>query len=280
MQRLPLPLALAAAILAAPVTAQPQPAPQPGLVRPPQGPAPAQPGTVRPPQPPPLALGPIDVIPPPAQPLPSEEASLGVTRFSFFAYGDTRGGARPGDGDVVHPIHGAIAEAMIAKARALESTRFPVRFVLHSGDAVLRGPVSAQWNVSFSPIVERLTAAGLPYFSTPGNHDVGLRPGLTPERGVGLHNMLTAMSRLLPPEGTPRRLAGYPTYAVGFGNVFILAVDSNVATDPVQLLWARDQLARLDRGRYAHVVALMHHTHYSSVQHGCDVLEPDIIAVR
>ena len=47
--------------------------------------------------------------------------------------------------------------------------------------------------------VERLTRdANLPYFFSVGNHDVtGMPPG-DPGRALGLHNTLTAMSRLMP----------------------------------------------------------------------------------
>jgi hypothetical protein len=118
--------------------------------------------------PPALTFVPIRPIEPPARPLPRESESTNVTRFSFIAYGDTRSagpmpGAEtqaPGDGDVVHPIHSRIVDAMIARIRALANTPFPVRFVIHSGDAVLRGANAAQWNVSFTPIVDRLMRDG------------------------------------------------------------------------------------------------------------------------
>src|SRR5258706_6125934 len=72
-------------------------------------------------------------IAPPATPLPPEAASATVTKFSFFAYGDTRSGGAPdvpGDGDVIHPEHTRIVDRMIARAHELSSTPFPVRFVL------------------------------------------------------------------------------------------------------------------------------------------------------
>src|SRR3954454_14006361 len=48
-----------------------------------------------------VAVRPIE---PPATPLASEAASAAVTKFSFFAYGDTRSSGVagvPGDGDVI-----------------------------------------------------------------------------------------------------------------------------------------------------------------------------------
>src|SRR5690349_23875788 len=90
--------------------------------------------------PPWVAVKPIE---PPATPLPSEAASANVTRFSFIGYGDTRSGTpQPGvsgDGEVVHPEHSKVVDRMIASARELAATPFPVRLVLQSGDAVLRG---------------------------------------------------------------------------------------------------------------------------------------------
>jgi hypothetical protein len=164
---------------------------------------------------------------------------------------------------------------MIATAGRLQATPFPVRFVLQSGDAVLRGQSGAMWNVSFTPIIERLTrGAGIPYFFSVGNHDVTTMPPGDPGRAVGLHNTLTAISRLIPPEGSPRRLGGYPTYAFGYGNTFVIAFDSNIASDTVQFAWVADQLAHLDRARYRHVVAFFHHPPYSSGPHGGASAEP------
>ena len=226
--------------------------------------------------PPWVAVTPIE---PPVTPLPSEEASADVTRFSFFGYGDTRSGTpQPGvsgDGVVVHPEHTRIVDRMIATAAGLKSTPFPVRFVLQSGDAVLRGQNAPMWNVSFTPIIERLTrGANIPYFFAAGNHDVGTMPPGDPGRAVGLHNTLTAMSKVIPPEGSPRRLSGYLTYAFGYGNAFVIAIDSNIASDVIQLSWVTDQLERLDRARYKHVIVFFHHPPYSSGPHGGGSAEP------
>jgi hypothetical protein len=184
---------------------------------------------------------------------------------------------------------------MIARIHEAASTAFPIRFVLQSGDAVLRGQNAAMWNVSFSPIIERLTrGANIPYFFSVGNHDVtGMPPG-DPGRALGLHNTLTAMSKLIPPEGSARRLSGYPTYAFGFGNAFFIAFDSNIAADQLQLAWVTDQLEHLDRARFPHVMAFFHHPAVSSGPHGGasaapvpgtgvkapDRVEPPSIAIR
>jgi hypothetical protein len=241
---------------------------------------------------------PVRPIEPPATPLASEASSAGVTRFSVFAYGDTRSAGVlgvPGDGDVIHPEHTRIVDRMIARAGELARTPFPLKFVLQSGDAVLRGINCAMWNVSFSPIIERLTRdANIPYFFSVGNHDVTGMPAGDPQRALGLHNTLTAMSKLIPPEGSPRRLSGYPTYAFGYGNAFFIAFDSNIASDAIQLAWVTNQLEHLDRARYRHVIAFFHHPPFSSGPHSGasgtpmpgtgqkapDRLEPATVAIR
>jgi hypothetical protein len=247
-----------------------------------QAPAPVAPSA--PAAPATLSIVAVRPILPPKKPLPSEAQSAGVKKFSFIAYGDTRSSGEPnvpGDGQVVHPLHSALADLMIERIKALSRTAYPVRFIVQSGDAVLVGQNGTMWNVSFSPIIERLTrGAGIPYFFAVGNHDVtGMAPGAA-GRALGLHNTLTAMSKLIPPEGSPRRLSGYPTYAFGYGNVFMITFDSNIAADPVQLAWVTDQLEHLDRKRFTHVIAFFHEAPFSSGQHGGPILEPASAAVR
>jgi len=212
----------------------------------------------------------VTPIAPPATPLAGEAASANVTRFSFLAYGDTRtGGGTPNDMDAPNPEHTLVMDGMLAKIRALATTPFPVRFVLQSGDGVLRGLDGPRWNNGFTPVIERLTkGANMPYFFSAGNHDVTSGPPGDPQRSLGLHNTLTAISRLIPPEGSPRRLNGYPTYAFGYGNAFFIALDSDIAQDTTQASWVANQLETLDRTRYRHVIAFFHHPPYSSGPHG------------
>lgn len=245
-------------------------------------------------QPPVVASAPATVraIEPPATPLLSESASAGVKTFSFVAYGDTRGGSDPevpGDGRVIQPEHSRIVDRVISRARELASTRFPIRFVLQSGDAVLRGTDAAMWNVSFNPVIERLTrSANLPFFLAAGNHDVSGGEGGRPQ---ALQNTLTAISNLIPAEGSSRRLKDYPTYAFGYGNSFFIALDSNIPDDALQLAWVRDQLERLNRARYRHVIVFFHHPPFSSGPHSrtaapgsdrklADRPEPQTAAIR
>jgi hypothetical protein len=228
----------------------------------------------------PVAPAPTTVrsIEPPLTPLPAEATSAAVTRFSFLAYGDTRGQA---DGVEPQLAHTAVVGAMLEKIKALAGGPTPVRFAVQSGDAVVNGRVDAQWNVSFTPIIETLTrGANLPFFFAVGNHDVTTMPLDSPGRTMGLNNTLAAMSRLIPPEGSSRRLKGYPTYAFGYGNLFAIMIDSNVASDLTQLAWVKDQLEHLDRSRYRHVVAVFHHPPFSSGPHGGDTVEPQTIAIR
>jgi len=223
----------------------------------------------------------------PARPLPREEATARVTRFSFIAYGDTRSpgpsrsGEPPEDGRILQREHGLVVDAMLKAASRLASTRFPLRFVVSSGDAVLYGPNGTMWNVSYVPLVERLTRqAGLPFFFAVGNHDTTTRPPGDPEREHGLRNTLSAMSQLMPPDGSPRRLTGYPTYAFGYGNAFFIVIDSDIATDEKQLTWVTSQLEGLNRARYRHVFAVFHHPPFDSGAHGGDILEPQSAAIR
>jgi calcineurin-like phosphoesterase family protein len=217
----------------------------------------------------------------PARPLASEEESAGVTQFSFFAYGDTRSLSGPdGDGQVRNPEHARVVDLVLSKAKSLASTPFPARFVVQSGDAVLRGASADMWNVSFTPLINRLTGAGLPYFFTVGNHDVSGMPVGDLQREAGLSNTLAAISNLIPAEGSPRRLKDYPTYAFGYGNAFLVFFDSNIASDPLQFAWVQAQIEHLDRTRYPHIVAVFHHPIYSSGPHGGKSLEPATIALR
>ena len=255
--------ALSVTGLALPAHGQVRPAPAASAAR---APAPAPVDTVR-------------AIARPRLPLPAEGASAGVTRFSFIVYGDTRGRR---DGTEVQYEHSLIVDAMLRTIAARAAGPSPVKFILQSGDAVVNGRDPKQWNVSFVGLINRLTTeGGVPYFLAPGNHDVTSADSLDdPQRKMGLANYLRAVAQLIPPDGATRRLAGYPTYAFGYGNTFVLAFDSNIAADSVQLAWARAQLAGLDRTRYPIVVAFFHHPAYSSGPHGGSIVERSTAAVR
>jgi len=218
-------------------------------------------------------------IAPPKNPLPAEKASANVTRFSFIVYGDTRGRR---DGKEIQYEHSLIVESMLGAIKKLETTVYPVRFVLQTGDAVVDGRDAKQWNASFVNLINRLTTeGGTPYFLAPGNHDVTSAAELTdPRRQEGLRNYLAAVSQLIPPDGASRRLAGYPTYAFGYGNTFVIAFDSNIAADDNQFEWVKNQLEGLDRNRYVNVIAFCHHPPFSSGPHGGSRLEPPSVALR
>ena len=221
----------------------------------------------------------VRAILPPAKPLPSEADSRGVSRFSFLAYGDTRGRR---DGLEIQYEHSLIVDSMVARIKQLAATTYPVKFVLQSGDAAINGRDGHQWNVSFVPLIDRLTRdGGVPYFLAPGNHDVTSGPTANlPDRQVGVRNFLDAMSAMMPPDGSPRRLAGYPVYAFGYGNTFVLALDSNIAGDDTQFEWTRAQLEGLDRRRYVNVIVFFHHPPFSSGPHGGAIVEQATALLR
>lgn len=221
----------------------------------------------------------VVAIRPPAHPLPPEARSADVTRFSFIAYGDTRGRR---DGIDPQYEHSLIVDDMLRSIERLKDGPDPVRFILQSGDAVVNGRDPKQWNASFVGLINRLTTeGGVPYYLAPGNHDVTSAAELdNPGRRVGLANYLRAVAELIPPDGAMRRLRGYPTYAFGYGNTFVLGIDSNIGADSAQFAWARGQLEGLDRKRYRHVVAFFHHPIYSSGPHGGAIVERPTAMMR
>ena len=147
----------------------------------------------------------VRAIKPPREPLPAETASADVTRFSFIVYGDTRGRR---DGKEIQYEHSLVVDSMLRTIADLSKTRYPVRFVLQTGDAVVDGRQARQWNASFVDLINRLTTeGGVPYFLAPGNHDVTAAAALdSPERQKGLRNYLEAVAQLIPPDGAQRRL--------------------------------------------------------------------------
>ena len=217
-------------------------------------------------------------ITPPRTPIPTEDATRNLTKFSFVAYGDTRGAL---DGTVVQYEHSVVVAAMLRTIRARAATNDPIKFVVQSGDAVVVGRSANQLNVSYVPVINQLTSADIPYFLAVGNHDVGSAMSLTDtNRAKGLKNYFAANAKLIPAEGSQRRLAGYPTYAFGYGNTFVVFFDSNIANDTTQLEWIRRQLEGLDRRRYVNVVAVCHHPAFSSGPHGGSRVEPQAAAMR
>lgn len=221
----------------------------------------------------------VAAIRPPRTPLPAEEASASITRFSFIAYGDTRGRR---DGIDEQYEHSLVVESMLRTIGSLANGPDPVRFVLQSGDAVVNGRDPRQWNVSFIGLINRITTeGGVPYLLAPGNHDVTAAGDLADAgRKIGLANYLRAVTQLIPADRSARRLEGYPTYAFGYGNTFVIAFDSNIAADSTQYAWVESQLNGLDRRRYRHVVAFFHHPVFSSGPHGAANVERATAALR
>lgn len=218
-------------------------------------------------------------IAPPATPLPSEDSSAAVTRFTFIAYGDTRGQY---DGRSLQPDHKKVVDAMVDAIHDRAKGENPVRFVLQTGDAVVDGRIAAQWNVSFNPLINRLTVgAETPYFLAVGNHDVTSIPDVTsPERIAGLCNYFAANARLIPPEGSAHRLKDYPSYGFGYGNTFFLTFDAAIPDDPTQFDWVKAELERIDRRRYPNVVVFEHQPPISSGPHGGPLIESASATLR
>ena len=216
---------------------------------------------------------------PPATPLPGESATARVTRFSFIAYGDTRGRH---DGTAIQAEHAMVIESMLSTIRRAARTPDAIRFVLQSGDAVVNGSVPSQLTVSYIPLINRLTQeGGVPYFLAVGNHDVGNSIDPTdPRRASGLRNYFAANAKLIPAEGSPRRLNGYPTFAFGYGNTFFVALDSNIPDDSTQFAWVKSQLEKLNRRRFVNIVVFFHHPPFSSGPHGGATLERQAASIR
>lgn len=216
---------------------------------------------------------------PPRTPFPPEAATAAVTRFSFIMYGDTRGRH---DGSQLQAEHQLVIESMLSTIKKAAATPDPIRFVVQSGDAIQDGSVAAQTTVSYAPLINRLMQEGdVPYFLAVGNHDVGNAVDLeNPRRVAGLRNYFAANAKLIPPDGSPRRLAGYPSYAFGYGNTYFIAVDSDIPDDTTQIAWMRSQLAGLDRRRYANVAVFFHHPPFSSGPHGGATLERQAASIR
>lgn len=211
-----------------------------------------------------------------ADPFPAEARTRDWKKVSFIVYGDTRGGTS--DGVTVHPVHMALMDRILSVVRARANSDRAIRFVLQTGDAVLRGSDAHMWNVSYSPVIDRLTRdGGVPYFLTLGNHDV--LPAGRNGGPSGRDNSLRAMTNLYPPAGSARRYGDSATYALAIGPLFVVAIDSNAAADPGQLAWVSSQLEKLDRRRFRTVAAFLHHAPYTSGPHGVAV-EPATLAVR
>ena len=226
-----------------------------------------------------LAQERVTAIKPPATPLPSEEDSKSINRFAFIVYGDTRGRR---DGSAIQYEHSLVIDAMLKQIKDRQTSDYPIRFILQSGDAVIDGAKAGMWNVSFVPLINRLTSeGGIPYFLSPGNHDVtSFETVDDPRRQPALRNYFDAVAATIPAETSPRRLAGYATYAIGYGNTFVLGFDANIAADQKQFDWVKSQLEGLDRTRYPNIIIFCHQAPFSSGPHGGSKVEGPTVALR
>jgi hypothetical protein len=208
-----------------------------------------------------------------------ENASSGVTKYSFIAYGDTRGRR---DGVALQYEHSLIVDSMLKQIKQLQNTEYPVRFILQSGDAVQHGQNAKEWNVSFTPLIDRLTTeGGVSYFLAPGNHDVShAATADATERKEPLKNYLDAVSALIPPDGSPHRLDRYPVFSFGYGNTFVIGFDANIAGDQKQFEWVKSQLDSVDQRRYVNVIMFCHQAPFSSGPHGGPEVELPTVELR
>jgi hypothetical protein len=74
----------------------------------------------------------VKAIAAPSSPLPAEADSKTITKFSFIAYGATLGRR---DGKEIQYEHSLIVDSMLAQIKKLQTSEFPIRFILQSGDA-------------------------------------------------------------------------------------------------------------------------------------------------
>jgi hypothetical protein len=171
---------------------------------------------------------------------------------------------------------------MLKQIKQLRHTEYPVRFVLQSGDAVQHGQNAKEWNVSFIPLINRLTTeGGVSYFLAPGNHDVSHEATVdAPGRQQPLKNYLDALSALIPPDGSPHRLARYPVFSFGYGNTFVIGFDANIAGDQKQFEWVKSQLEGVDQKRYVNVIVFCHQAPFSSGPHGGPRVEAPTVELR
>ena len=210
----------------------------------------------------------VNAINPPKTLFPAEEDSAKVDKFSFLVYGATSG---RNDGTDLQYEHSLLVNSLLEKIRERKGTDYPVRFVMQTGDTVANGRDARQLNTSFVPLVNKLMNDGdVPYFIVPGDQDLSVADSaMHPERQRGLQNFLDLEGALLPANGTLRRLATYPTYALGYGNTFLLVFDSNIINDEKQYTWVRAQLDGLNRDRFKNIIAVCHHPAFSS-----DIVDP------
>jgi hypothetical protein len=84
------------------------------------------------------------------RPIPPEDMTAGITKFSYLVYGDTRGRQ---DGVELQHEHSIVADSMLATIKRLDTSDYPVRFVMQTGDAVVNGGDARQWNNSFVDVI-------------------------------------------------------------------------------------------------------------------------------
>ena len=211
--------------------------------------------------------------------LPDAAASRNDRRFAFIVYGDTRG---PADGIIRQPQHGDVVDTMVRTIARQRELGVPVRFVLQTGDAVSNGRFGQQWNVSFTPLIERLIKkGGVPYLVRRGK----------PRRHVlqrsERRGSPTGAREHVRRDGEPVAARGNRSQADGLSHlhlrlwvVLLHRARHEHCRDQVQFEWVSAQLRAVDRSRFPEVVAVFHHPPITSGQHGGPTVEPQSEALR
>ena len=122
----------------------------------------------------------------------------------FIAYGDTRSQV---DGRALQPDHGALIDSMLQADRGPFDNPLPGEVRLALGRRRVQGhrkrSMGCQLLTSRRETDRAAWACGTSMSA--GNHDA---PALPASRAIGLRNTIAAVSKLIPAEGSPRRLNG------------------------------------------------------------------------
>jgi len=152
-------------------------------------------------------------------------------------YGDVRGG---------HETHAEL----LARIRAEDPD-----LVVATGDLVLRGSDEGDWQRFFTVAGDLL--ATIPFWSAPGNHDLGR---------TGDDHRLFGDVFGVPP--TPERPAWASWSSFDAGDVHVALLDSNAYNEPAQLAWLDADLKAARAGGARVLLAFTHDGPYSRGTHG------------
>jgi acid phosphatase type 7 len=160
--------------------------------------------------------------------------------FRFAVYGDTRDG---------HQIHRAVVEGM---------AREDLDFVMHTGDMVANGGVTAEWDLFFQ--IERPLLDHVPIVPAIGNHDTGGRLNYPRYFQVD------------------RRTGGLRYMVHDWGHLRALVIDVGVEFRQGSAQYAfAEHVLREGAERGMLMAILLHNPAYSSGAHGSDLDVQEVI---